>query len=178
MTIRYAILGMLSCQPQTGYDLKKRFAESPVLYWSGNNNQIYRTLVELLDEGMVTNEVQLQEKLPAKKIYSITKKGRDELKRWSLSAPEPPEFRNAFLIQLMWADQLNPAELDGLLASYEQEVQMQLLMQQEKDRRGKVLSSRTPREARLWESISENITGSYERELQWVRRLRVTLSGQ
>lgn len=177
LAIKYAILGILSYQPQTGYDLKKRFADSAALYWSGNNNQIYRTLLELLDSGLVTNEVHLQEKLPAKKVYSITEKGRQELKAWTQSAPEPPEFRNTFLIQLMWADQLSTEELDGLLAGYEQAVQVQLLMQREKARREPMFTSRTEREALLWNSITANIAGAYECELQWVRQLRAKIRG-
>ena len=42
MTIKYAILGLLSWKPFSGYDLKKIFVDSASLYWSGNNNQIYR----------------------------------------------------------------------------------------------------------------------------------------
>ena len=44
MTLEYAILGLLSWKPFSGYDLKKIFSDSPIYYWSGNNNQIYRTL--------------------------------------------------------------------------------------------------------------------------------------
>ena len=40
MAIRYAILGLLSWRPFTGYDLKKMIGDSVFLYWSGNNNQI------------------------------------------------------------------------------------------------------------------------------------------
>jgi DNA-binding PadR family transcriptional regulator len=176
MSIKYAILGILSYQPQTGYDLKKLFAESAALYWSGNNNQIYRTLVELLDAGRVTNEVHMQEKLPPKKIYSITEKGRLELKNWTQSRPEPPEFRNTFLIQLMWADLLTAAELDTVLAGYEQEVQNQLLMQREQARRGAAPPARTARESVIWNAIAENIAGAYEQELRWVQKLRADLA--
>ena len=45
MSIEYAILGLLSWKPFSGYDLKKIIAESEVYYWSGNNNQIYNSLV-------------------------------------------------------------------------------------------------------------------------------------
>ena len=69
MSIKHAILGFLSWSPLTGYDLKKRFMGSTTLYWSGNNNQIYRSLVDLHQNGFVTKEVQQQEKLPARKIY-------------------------------------------------------------------------------------------------------------
>ena len=61
MSIQYAILGLLSQQPLTGYDLKKIFVEEETFYWSGNNNQIYRTLVKLHEAALVTQEVHHQE---------------------------------------------------------------------------------------------------------------------
>jgi hypothetical protein len=42
MSIKHAILGFLSWQPSTGYELKKLFAESDTLSWSGNNNQRWK----------------------------------------------------------------------------------------------------------------------------------------
>jgi len=114
MSIDYAILGILSSKSLTGYDLKKIIQESPFMYWSGNNNQIYRSLVKLHDKGFVTNEVEYQESSPSKKVYTITKEGISELKDWVLSSPEPPEFKKMFLIQLAWSDQLNSEELSAI----------------------------------------------------------------
>ena len=82
MSIKYAILGLLSWKSLSGYDLKKMIADSAALYWSGNNNQIYKTLVQLLDEELVTSEVHYQENLPPRKVYTINEKGQDELKKW------------------------------------------------------------------------------------------------
>lgn len=172
MSIKYAILGLLSWKPSTGYDLKKVFENSSIMYWSGNNNQIYKTLVQLLDEGSVTNEVLHQESAPSKKLYAITDKGVAALKEWVLSTPELPEFKKTFLVQLAWADQLNEAELDGLLSRYEEEVNIQLLMQQEKARRGINSPKRTAREVYLWDMISENVISSYKNELEWIRKVR------
>jgi len=177
MTIQYALLGLLSWQPMSGYDLKKLIAESSAMYWSGNNNQIYRALVQLHDAGLVSYQVQQQESLPAKKIYSITEKGEAELRRWVLSTPEVPEIHNTFLVKLAWADLLNDDELDELLDRYETELEMQLRMQEERKLRGMAAPERTPREVLLWKKISENIRGSYENELAWVRGLRAELSG-
>ena len=147
MTIKYAILGYLSWRPLSGYDLKKIFMDSVTLYWSGNNNQIYRALVELHDEGLVTIEVQHQEHLPSRKVYTITGQGQAALREWVLSSPELPQFRNTFLIQLSWVDRLAPAELDGLLAAYEHALDVQLLTLREQERRGEtVRPARTPRE--------------------------------
>lgn len=67
MSINFAILGILSSKSLTGYELKKIIQESPFMYWSGNNNQIYKALAEMLATGLVTNEVQQQEGSPSKK---------------------------------------------------------------------------------------------------------------
>jgi DNA-binding PadR family transcriptional regulator len=172
LTLAYAILGLLSWRPLSGYDLKKLFTDSDILYWSGNNNQIYKTLVQLREEGLVTQEVQYQAYLPARKVYTITIKGQAALKTWVLSTPALPEIHNAFLIQLSWADLLTDEELDALLQQYETEVQMQLAMQMEKNRRMQPSTARTPREAYLWEMTAKNLISAYENELAWVRQVQ------
>lgn len=175
MSIQHAILGLLSWKPATGYELKKIFEQSPTMYWSGNNNQIYKSLVKLLDEGLVTNEVQHQTGSPSKKIYSITEEGRACLKEWVVSESEVPELRNTFLIQLAWADQLSDEELDELLEQYESKIGTQLLYQQEKRRRGASAPGRSERETFLWEQISENALLFYRNELVWVQQIRKQL---
>ncbi len=176
MNIKYAILGFLSWHPFTGYDLKKVFTDSEFIYWSGNNNQIYRTLMQLNREELVTNEVHHQDNYPSRKVYTITEKGLAELREWILSSPELPQLRNTFLIQLSWADQLEHSELDSLLGKYEYEIHMQLLMRQERDRRGSANPARTPREAYLWDMIFQNWITSYENELSWVHKVRKELA--
>ena len=176
MSIRYAILGFLSWTPQSGYDLKKLFEESSVFHWSGNNNQVYRTLVELHNEGFVTQEVQQQTDYPARKIYTITEKGLAELNQWVLSEPELPQIKSSFLVQLAWADQLKSDELDDLLRKYETEIHDQLVIVQEHKRRNTTSPQRTRREAYLWGAIMDNKISFYENELNWVRNVRETLS--
>src|SRR5512141_798026 len=107
MSIRHALLGFLSWRPLTGYDLKKRVADSEFLHWSGNSNQIYTTLIQLHREGLVTARTEQQENLPPRKTYTLTDSGRDQLESWVLSAPELPETRGSFLVQLAWADHLS-----------------------------------------------------------------------
>jgi DNA-binding PadR family transcriptional regulator len=175
MLINYAILGILSYKSLTGYDLKKIIQDSPFMHWSGNNNQIYKSLVELHEEGLVTNEIYHQESSPSKKIYTITDEGRAELKDYIRSTPEPPEFKKTFLIQLAWSDQLNSEELFTLLSNYENEVRMQLILQKEKMRRRVFSPDRTGREIKLWDLISDNIISSYENELGWIQKVRIEL---
>ena len=175
MTIEYAILGLLSWKPLSGYDLKKMIADSALYYWSGNNNQIYRALVQLHTEGLVTQEVQLQEHLPARKIYAVTEKGREKLHEWVCANPQAPEIHNTFLIQLAWADRLSTEELTDLMDRYEQEVQLNMLVVEDQARRKSSQPQRTGRECYLWEMIADNLVKGYQNELDWISRLKIGL---
>ncbi|EDK32634.1 Conserved hypothetical protein [Clostridium kluyveri DSM 555] len=61
MSLNHVILGLLNGEPLTGYEIKKIIQNTPFMYWSENNNQIYKAFVELLDEGFVTKKVQHQD---------------------------------------------------------------------------------------------------------------------
>jgi DNA-binding PadR family transcriptional regulator len=172
MTIQSAILGLLSWKPSSGYELKKVFEDSPYLYWSGNNNQIYKSLLELQKDGMITYETVHQDGSPSKKIYSVTEKGMAELKDWIVTGSAVPEFKKPFLIQLAWADMLNKDELSELLIKYEKELETQLNLQKEKSDRQKDWPNRSPREAFLWNMISVNLMSTFQSELNWVRKIR------
>ncbi len=188
MSIEHAILGLLSLNSLSGYDIKKMFEGSAALYWSGNNNQIYKALVKLHELGWVSRETQIQDGVPARKIYSITEKGLEELRYWVLSDPEIPQIRNSLLIQLAWADLLTTSEIDDLLGRYESELRMQLAMLRlqkqhqnvspsgvPRDNYINVLLARTPRETFLWNMILERWTAYYLAELEWVCRLHTEL---
>ncbi|TXT42125.1 MAG: putative transcriptional regulator [Spirochaetes bacterium] len=172
MSIRYAILGFLSWRAYTGYELKKCFADALSFHWSGNNNQIYGTLVSLHKEGAVTLDIQPQEKLPARKVYTITESGRQELKSWLVAESELPILRSEFNVRLAWACGLSGKELLEMVGSYERQLAAQVLMYKEKARRGFQAPDRTDLERRLWNSIEAHAIAFYERELEWVVSLK------
>lgn len=188
ITIEFAILGLLSWRPMTGYDIKKMITGSSVLYWSGNNNQVYTSLAKLHQNELVTQEIEQPTSGPSRKIYSITPKGQEELKKTLLSEPESPQLIHPFLIRLAWADQLDEDEIDTLLAKYEEEMQVQVSMLQFMAQQNNIapsgkmrdsyinpLLARTPREAIIWNKIQENWITFYQNELNWVRELRFAL---
>lgn len=172
MSINYAILGLLSIQPLTGYDLKKIMQESSFMYWSGNNNQIYKALLELHHQGYVTNEIKHQSHSPSKKIYTITNDGLLELRRWLLMPPQMPEYKKPFLIQLAWSEILSSNEILALLDHYEKEIQLQIVTEVAKHKKGNYAPNRTDRETFIWNMIYENIVSSYKCELDWISQMR------
>jgi DNA-binding PadR family transcriptional regulator len=178
MNLHDTILGILSWKPAYGYDLKRIISDSEIFYWSGNNNQIYKSLLELQSEGLVTSEVQVQEKLPAKKTYSITERGREALRRSLLAEPDLPELRKDFLIQLAWSESLSDEEVLSLLETYEAEVAGRLRMYQAQAQASGTEKSpgRSPRERYLWQRIAENLAVTYQAELDWVQQTRKAVS--
>ena len=171
-TIHYAILGLLSEKPMTGYDLKKKMQDSLYMYWSGNNNQIYTALLQLSSNDFLKSEIQHQDGAPSKKICFITDKGRDELQEWIYSTqPEVPEFRKPFLIQMAFAGKLKPAKIEELLLKYKDELNSRLIMQQEKQRRIKDIKKNTKQEKFIENMIFDNIFKFYQSELEWTQKV-------
>ncbi|NLF28069.1 MAG: DUF4180 domain-containing protein [Clostridiales bacterium] len=172
MLIEHAILGLLSVKPLTGYDIKKIMRESPFLYWSGNNNQVYRALMQLRDEGCITGEVLYADDAPTKKRYTITRSGLNELRRLSLQLPEAPDVRKGFLVQFAFCGGLSGPELEKLLDRYEEEVRGSLFIHEHGAKAGFFSDAPTPMQSEIWKLIHENVRGEYLRELDWIERVR------
>ncbi|OJU12412.1 MAG: hypothetical protein BGN88_04105 [Clostridiales bacterium 43-6] len=176
MSIECAILGLLSKHPYSGYDLKKIMEKSDFMPWSGNNNQIYKALVTLLNEGYVTTKTVHNDGSPSKKIYQVTTNGLDKLQKWIKSAPGVPDFKNPFLVQLLFADQLEHPALMELLQAYENEIRLRIALHNEKRKRETGAAPVTRLQGLLTESIHDNILSAYQSELLWICKLQLTLS--
>jgi len=178
MELQEIILGFLDWQPLTGYELKKMFSELDFLPWSGNNNQIYKSLIELDDQNLVIKDVIQQENYPAQKRYRATKEGHDILKEAVLKDAEIPTFRNDFLLHLLWADCLTHAELMSIINKYQDKVNNELLLYQGKIKKDKLHASRNYRESFIWDMIMHRRAEYLQNELNWLTRLRNGLANK
>jgi len=87
-TLQYMILGLLTRQPMTGYDVKQTFDKEKAEFWSAPFSQIYPELNRLLKNELIRlmpNE-EAKEVNSRKKIYQITSSGIDQFEQW-LSLP-------------------------------------------------------------------------------------------
>ena len=122
MSLKHAILGFLSFQSFTGYDLKQAFDNSVAHFWPADQSQIYRTVKQLHQEGLISQEVIPREDRLDVKIYEITDTGRGELHQW-LSTPLPlTDTRDPFLIQLYFAFMLEDVQAIRLLKAEMEQV--------------------------------------------------------
>ncbi len=170
MIIQQVILGLLSAEPLTGYDLKKRFSSSLLLPWSGNSNQIYKALSELHEQQLVTVEEQRQVNKPPRKLYTLTDKGQQRLREWLQSTPEIPQFQSPLLIQLLWADQVERSVSRVVLDRYEAELSEHITMLREHIRRQTASATGTDSDSLAVRAMQHWIA-LYELHLNWVRQL-------
>jgi len=110
MDIKSILLGFLTHQPLTGYELKKRFSISFSFFSGASYGSIYPALKKMEREGLVTQQLEIQDGAPNRKVYSITAAGRKTFIE-SLTAPFHWEMpKNAFLTRLFFFAHLSPEE--------------------------------------------------------------------
>ncbi|WP_438292740.1 PadR family transcriptional regulator [Streptomyces sp. HUAS TT7] len=112
MSLRHAVLGLLTNRPASGYDLMKLFETSLAHVWSATQSQVYGELGKLAEGGLV--EVSA-EGPRGRKEYAITEAGRSELHRW-LTEVEPVRTRRSdSLLRVFFLGELTRVEAKAYL---------------------------------------------------------------
>jgi len=103
---RYAVLGMLSLAPMSGYDLKKNIEISTSNFWTESYGQIYPMLKQLAEEGLTTSQIEKKESRPERHVYTLTDKGWQALRAWLTEPVEYQLSRNELLLKLFFGRQM------------------------------------------------------------------------
>lgn len=99
---KYALLGMLSLEPMSGYDIKRALHNSTQHFWQESDGQIYPILARLLRDKLITSHAATTQGARVRKVYKITVKGLKELKDWLSKTAEPFVPRNELLLKLFF----------------------------------------------------------------------------
>lgn len=102
--IDYVILGLLSHEDLTGYEIKKRMDTSLKYFWGASYGSIYPALSDLVERGLA-NKRDGAENKRNKIIYSITEEGRIYLKKWLRIPAEKDELRYETLLKLFFGNE-------------------------------------------------------------------------
>jgi DNA-binding PadR family transcriptional regulator len=108
MSLKHALLAILSKCSRTGYELSKDVEGSTGFFWNATHQQIYKDLGELQKKGWVQHKDIEQSEKPDKKVYSPTKDGLRELKRWLREPTDPTPVKDAFLIKVFTGELIEP----------------------------------------------------------------------
>lgn len=120
---RYIVLGVLTLGPKSGYDIKKYIESSVRYFWRESYGQIYPTLRQLADEGLVSRRVEGQEGKPDRYVYKLTSGGRAALRDWLKRPPEPEVPRHELLLKLFFGTELSPEANLRHVARYRSEIE-------------------------------------------------------
>jgi DNA-binding PadR family transcriptional regulator len=105
MSVRHALLGLLTEGPKYGHQLRQEFEARTGDVWPLNVGQVYTTLQRLERDGLIESEGSGEDE--RQKGYRITDAGGSELSTWLRTPPEfssPP--RDELVIKVLVALQM------------------------------------------------------------------------
>src|SRR5689334_9730249 len=97
---KYTILGMLTIEAMSGYEIKQAIQQSTAFFWSESDGQIYPTLAQCVEKGWATYHEEASKTARSKKIYKITPAGKKELTCWLVKKVQNTPLRNELLLKL------------------------------------------------------------------------------
>ena len=101
----FALLGLLTLGPASGYDLKRLTETSLRFFWNESFGQIYPALKRLEAQGLATAQPSPQRGRRARQVYAITDAGRATLKTWLAEPVDPQPPRLEILLKLFFGRQ-------------------------------------------------------------------------
>lgn len=119
----YAILGILTTDCRSGYEIKNFIDNSLTHFWKISYGQIYPTLKLIEADELATVQTTSDEGKPARKEYSLTEKGMQALKEW-LEQPlkQLPVERNEVLLKLFFGQHQTVEQTLQLLEDYQKKL--------------------------------------------------------
>jgi PadR family transcriptional regulator, regulatory protein AphA len=96
------ILGVLSVEPRSGYDIKALTDKSTRFFWAASYGQIYPELKRLAERGLIegSDEPHGDRK---RTVFRITRDGRRALDEWLNAPDQVHELRDEGLLKLFFA---------------------------------------------------------------------------
>lgn len=120
----YAVLGLVSIRPMTGYELAAYAERSIGNFFPLTRSHIYSELDRLGRLGLLEATEIAQDNAPTKRVYKITPDGSDELRHWLKDAVMKEErSRSLFLVRIFFGDRMSPERLAALLDEFESAAQ-------------------------------------------------------
>jgi DNA-binding PadR family transcriptional regulator len=112
----HVVLGMVGLDARSGYEIRRTVELSIRFFWTISPAQVYPSLARLEKAGLLTGRDDPRGRRP-RRIYERTEAGSRALREW-LGRPEPMPFelRDIAMVKLFFADALDTAAAQRLLA--------------------------------------------------------------
>lgn len=182
MSLRYALLALLTAQPMTGYDLAKAFHSSVGHVWHAPDSQIYPQLKRMEGEGLIAGTTVAWGPRGTKTQYDITEAGLTAFRQWMTEPLDYAREREPAHLRAAYFEWTDPATVRRQLAEHiahftEQRAQWVAQRDAIRDRTHPIVQRRLDRyPPEQWDRIVEYKAFAYEgmiaradTEIAWAR---------
>jgi len=108
---QYALLGVLRGGARHGYEIRQYIENHLGSTWHVSTSQLYALLKRLEDRGWLRSSVKLQQARPSKRVFSLTRQGKNVFDQWVCSPTvHVRDLRVEFLVKLFF---IRTLKLDG-----------------------------------------------------------------
>ncbi|GAC1362588.1 MAG: hypothetical protein NVS2B12_05320 [Ktedonobacteraceae bacterium] len=108
MSTKHVILGLLSIESMTGYELAQSIKISVDSLWAATHSQIYPALRRLEEEGFVSSKSDVRGQSLQRTVYTITLAGEQEFVHWLSEPVQYLPFRDPFKFWASYLDECEP----------------------------------------------------------------------
>ncbi|MFL5797240.1 MAG: PadR family transcriptional regulator [Actinomycetota bacterium] len=169
--VEVVVLGLVAEEPVYGYELIERFRSRGMGRWTEvARASVYQALKRLEDAGLVSGKAQGGVEGPDRRVYRITRPGRDRLRKGLLERfGTEAGYRSDAAVAVGLVHALGPAEARAAIG--EREAALRALAQASAEDRARLQSAAGPANAvaRRMLELQEHLAGT---ELAWLAALR------
>lgn len=119
------ILGLLSHEELTGYEIKKRMDTTLKYFWGASYGSIYPTLSDLVDRGLAIKRADKESKRN-KLIYTITEEGKIYLKEWLKLPVEKDILRYETLLKLFFGNEAGAKQIMIHINAFQEKIEKEI----------------------------------------------------
>ena len=123
MSVRHAVLALLSEGPKYGLQLRHEFEERTGEVWPLNVGQIYQTLQRLERDGLVESDSDGDAEASPQKAFRLTAEGAEELSVWLRTPPDlgsPP--RDELVIKVLVAIHVPGVDVHDVIQAHRRRI--------------------------------------------------------
>lgn len=118
MSLRHALLALISAEPMTGYTAAKHFESTVGFTWYAPSSQIYPELRRLEADGLLAASELRRGANAKKREYRLTEEGEAELRRWITDLDEPQRERDVARLRAGYFDMASASAIRDQLRAH------------------------------------------------------------
>lgn len=173
--IDMVILGLLSHDRLTGYDIKKQIDGSIRFFWKGSFGSIYPALASLEETGLIKKSQNGDNSSGRERIfYEITDAGMTSLKEWLKESKTVNDLKYEVLLKIFFGGAIDNETSIATIEEFEKEISEDLMFLKVcKDNLSKVLEERD--HLFFYLTVSFGVE-TYEAYIRWCKEAKEALS--